>query len=44
MNVMVASDMDAADNENGRNESEENLTQCSGFYISMPYWLKLFEL
>ncbi|XP_024037849.1 uncharacterized protein LOC18039383 isoform X4 [Citrus clementina] len=29
VNVMVSSDMDAADNENGRNESEENLTQCS---------------
>lgn len=42
MNVMVVTDMDAADNENDRNESGESLTQCSGFYISMPCWLKTF--
>lgn len=44
MHMMVASDMDVADGENGRNESEENLTQYSGFFSSLPCWLKCFEL
>lgn len=39
MHMMAVSDMDAAVNENDRNESEEKLMQISGFRNSIIIWL-----
>jgi hypothetical protein len=37
--MMAVSDMDAAVNENGRNEGEEKLMQISGLRDSIVIWL-----
>lgn len=41
MHMMAVSDMDAAVNENGRNESEEKLMQISGFRNSIIIFVYL---